>query len=323
MDNNAQQWSKKYIPESIDDIIARDDTKKQIECMINGTCIMNTIITGVPGIGKTMIMHFIAKKILGKNYRNRSLTLIGSDDRGIKTISDTIVNFCKKKVDDSYKNIDVKLVLIDEADNMTQKAQYNLSVVMDKYSSSVKYILTCNNSWKIVESIQSKCSIMLLTRMGDNSIASHLRSICVRENVQCNEKGINAILNISNGDLRSAINNLQLVYVCCEKITEKNVFKLFDMPNPHELNELIKACVRYDLKDALNKLLTIINKGYSETDIILGLTNMLKRAKYIEESTKIRLILTTNETSLILSRGIDSQLQLAGCIANMCTNNAQ
>ena len=119
----------KYRPKNIDEIMLDNHTRNTISKIIENKFLKNNIIiTGVPGIGKTTTLQCIAKILLGKHFHNAMIELNASDERGIKAIQDTIINFCKKKIDLSPDNVQEysphKIIILDEADNMTSKAQH-------------------------------------------------------------------------------------------------------------------------------------------------------------------------------------------------------
>ena len=106
----------------------------------------NIIITGIPGIGKTTTILCIAKNLIRKYFEEGVLELNASDVRGVKTVQETIEYFCKKKlqIDENFANH--KIVLLDEADNMTKKAQQSINNLMEQYQDTTRFAFTCNNS---------------------------------------------------------------------------------------------------------------------------------------------------------------------------------
>lgn len=116
-------WIEKYRPKEVEDLVLEDGTLNKIKKIINDKDMPNIIITGSPGIGKTTTILCIAKKLLGRHFKEGVLELNASDDRGVKTVNESIEYFCKKKLDISDKYSRHKIILLDEADNMTKKAQ--------------------------------------------------------------------------------------------------------------------------------------------------------------------------------------------------------
>lgn len=321
-------WVEKYRPKKIDDLVLNPYLLEKIKKIIKDKDMPNLIITGIPGIGKTTTILCIAKQLLGKYFDQGVLELNASDDRGIKSVQDSIIYFCKKKLDlnkKSRKNNNKiysnhKIILLDEADNMTKKAQQLINNLMEKYHNNTRFAFTCNNSSGIIEAIQSRCIILRYIRLSNEQIASRLKFICEKENVPYTEDGINEIANITQGDLRQAINNLQLIYNGYRDITPENVYRLCDIPHPLVIKEIFLACKQKNIREALKLLDNLRKQGYSNSDISISMINTLKNMKTdeIDDETKIKYLEDICRTSLIISKGIDKSLQLTGCIAHLC-----
>lgn len=320
-------WVEKYRPKHINDLVVDQSTLNKIRKIINDKDMPNIIITGIPGTGKTTTILCIALALLGKYFNQGVLELNASDDRGIKAVQDSIIYFCKKKLDinpdehQTYANH--KIVLLDEADNMTKKAQQLVNTLMEKYHKTTRFAFTCNDSSDIIEAIQSRCIIFRYKRLSDEQISLRLKIICEKENVKYSEDGIDAINVISQGDLRQAINNLNITYNGYKEITAKNVYKLCDKPHPITIKNIFIACYHKDIRSALTLMNQLRDEGYSSSDIAISMINTLKSSKIVEidERTKINFMTEISKTCLIISKGVDTPLQLTGCIASMCMIN--
>jgi len=311
-------WIEKYRPTKVDDLVADQNTLNKIKTIISERDMPNIIITGVPGIGKTSTILCIAKNILGRYYSDGVLELNASDDRGIKSVQESIIYFCKKKLE-TKENIH-KIVMLDEADNMTDKAQKSINHLMEEYQHSTRFAFTCNNSSDIIEAIQSRCIILRYTRLNNSQVSNRLIHICQTENVPYTKEGISAIVTVSQGDLRQAINNLQLTFNGYVDIIPENVFKLCDKPHPLVIQKIFSACNKKDVRTALICLNELRDKGYSSSDISIGMINTLKNAHLpdINENTKIKFMNEISKTCLFISKGLNTPLQLTGCICALC-----
>ncbi|ARF10038.1 replication factor C small subunit [Indivirus ILV1] len=322
-DDNKQSmnkpWIEKYRPIDIDELVLDNGTLSKIKKIIEDKNMPNIIITGSPGIGKTTTILCIAKKLLGKYYRQGVLELNASDDRGVKTVQESIEYFCKKKLETSDKYAKHKIVLLDEADNMTKKAQQSINNLMQEYNNT-RFAFTCNNSSQIIEAIQSRCIIFRYCRLSNDQLKLRLEHICKMENIPYSEEGLNIIITTSQGDLRQAINNLQLTFNGYINITPDNVYKLCDKPHPLVIQNIFEACHKKDFKVALNHLNSLYKKGYSSSDIAFTMMYTLKTInnKIIDEKTKISFLEEIGKTSLIISQGMNTPLQLSGTIAFLC-----
>ena len=201
---------EKYRPKDINDLILPSIMQFKIANIIESKSLPNIIITGSPGTGKTSTILCLARKILGKDYRDLTLELNASNNRTLDFINTTVAYFCRKKLSSDTNT--PKLIIFDEADNITKKAQNLLANLMEEHSHNTRFAFTCNESDKIIESIQSRCMILRYIPMTSDAIKDKLQNICQIENIEFDESGIDAVNFISQGDVRLAINNLEATY---------------------------------------------------------------------------------------------------------------
>ena len=323
---NKTPWIEKYRPKTISDLVTTNVVLGKIKNMIDDKNIPNIIITGMPGVGKTTTIQCLANHLYGQ-YRNLGvLELNASDDRGIRTVYDSIIHFCKKKIDLTSKGDHYathKLVVLDEADNMTVKAQQLINNLMEQYHDTTRFAFTCNNSSDIIEGIQSRCIIFRYKRLTSDQIISKLSNICDIENIKYNDKSIGELAFISQGDLRQAINNLQLAYNDSNEINSETISKLCDDPHPLTIKKLLLECKNNNLKNVLTQLRKLTNMGYSASDISLNILNVLKylHISEISSDTKIMFMKEIGQTCMVISKGISTELQLAGSLAKMIKLN--
>ena len=144
---------EKYRPTNFEDIIFNKFLSKKFNSMLKNNIIQDMILTGEPSTGKTSTALFLGSKIFDNN---NILELNASDDRGLNVITNLILPFCKKK---TYKMLH-KLVILDEADSITPKAQNLLGNILSEFKKNTRFIFICNNFSKISEVIQSNCIII-------------------------------------------------------------------------------------------------------------------------------------------------------------------
>ena len=311
-------WIEKYRPISIDDIIIDSMNLKRIQYIIKNKSMPHIIITGHSGIGKTTTILCLAKLLLGNKYNDCVLELNASDDRGIKSVQESMTIFCKKKFDEQYNH---KIILLDEADNLTSKAQQLIANLMENYGNTTRFAFTCNDCSDIIDSIQSRCIILKFKKLNNDDIKKRILQICKYEDIKYDDEGINTIINWSNGDLRVAINNLQAVYTGFNKITLLNVNKLCHKPNPIIIKKIIEYCKKSDIDNAVNTIISLKNNGYSGSDIIININIFLKYYDNIDNELRIKYINKLGKTCININKGIDTNLQLYGCLARMCLCN--
>lgn len=309
-------WTEKYRPKRVDDLVIDPVVKNRIRKYVTIREMPDLLITGVPGIGKTTTILCLAHNILGRLVGRAVLEINASDDRGIKTVEDEITSFCKKKVTFDHPG-QHKIVLLDEMDNMTTKAQQKVNLLMEKYHKTTRFAFTCNDSTKIIEGIQSRCTMMWYKRLSIDEVSNRLEEICHFEKVDYTSEGLKALADTACGDMRHAINNLQLIHSGFGEIKPDYIYQLCDKPNPAAVYNIFHLISKKDLPGALQALNQLFNNGYPVSDISLSMLNVLKQKNDLPEDLCIVMIDVVSQTLFTVGKGIDSPLQLTGCVCEL------
>lgn len=195
-------WVKKYKPHKLSDIIGQDDIIENIRNFIDNNNIPNMLIYGHNGTGKTSLIHAICNEYYGNTYYDCVLDFNASDDRGIKAIRSSIKKFVSTK---SYTK-KIKLVILDEFDNITIDAQYALRRIIENFSSNVRFCFICNFIHKIIPSIISRCVFIQMNNISIDSVEKFL----INKRKITNKQKINLIYTFAGeGDLRQILTFLQ------------------------------------------------------------------------------------------------------------------
>jgi replication factor C subunit 2/4 len=273
---NSLPFSEKYRPSKLSDLIIDPIIFNKISSIINNGDVPNIIFTGKSGVGKTSTIHCIAKAIYPKNeYQESILELNASDDRGIKSVHETIINFCKKKVYYKEGYAQHKLLILDEADNITPKAQRLINSIMEKYPST-RFAFTCNNSSDIIESIQSRCVIIRFTKPPVSDFILRIKKICEQETINCDSDAIEYLFEICQKDLRQTLNLLELTFHTYGKVSKENINKICDIPSQTILTELYSSVVDRDAKNICKLVDKFQNDGYYPLDVLLHFIQYIK-----------------------------------------------
>jgi replication factor C subunit 2/4 len=310
-------WVEKYRPKNSEEILLEPFIKQKIEKILEQKSIPNMIITGEPGTGKTSTILFLAKEIYGENYNDYVLELNASDDRGLSIINNTIYPFCKKKIQSDKR----KLVILDEADSITPKAQNLLSNIISEFRNNTRIVFICNDCTQIIESIQSRCMIIKYPRISSNNLYKKIETICIEENVKYNEESINTLLFVSDNDIRQSINNLECIYYSFNNLTNDNIYKLIDNPKSYYIYEILKHCLDNDYVKTMEIVKNLYDKGYTPNDILLTFMKYLFENNYntinIDYDVKIKIYEIISLCYIRVNSGIDTLLQLCGCISKI------
>lgn len=172
---------------------------------------------GPPGTGKTSTILALAKELFGPEmFRTRVLELNASDERGISIVREKVKDFARMQLSnpppnykDRYPCPPYKIIILDEADSMTQDAQSALRRTMETYSKITRFCLICNYVTRIIDPLASRCSKFRFKTLDQGNSLKRLEEIATNEDVNLESGAVNALIRCSEGDLRKAITFLQ------------------------------------------------------------------------------------------------------------------
>ena len=312
MNKEDLPWIEKYRPTKIADILFDDILRSKFNRIMELKLYPNLILMGNPGVGKTSTLLAFAKQVTGKYYNEAVLELNASDNRGLDIVDKMIIHFCKKIVTNDKGEKIMKFIIFDEADNITPKAQYVISDLIDQFSSTTIFTFTCNDSTQIIESIQSKSLLIKFNKVTEKNMINRLEQICKLEKIAISSDIIKEIIVNSDGDMRSALINLEVINKGLKDADKKNYLSL--MTNKIEKNLLDKiliAMIEGEFHDCVKTYREIKKNGYSNIDIIFNLINHVKIVD-IEEDVRIRLMTRLSKTFVILNDKSETDVQMYG-----------
>ena len=240
-------WVERYRPLKLEDFIGNDLVKSKAKEYIDSNDIPHMLLHGKAGGGKTTLSYILAKTI-NCDY----MYINASDERGIDDVREKIKGFA---ISVGFR--DLKVIILDEADYLTPQAQAALRSVMETYSQTTRFILTCNNVERVIEPIISRCQVFKLLPPSKKEITMHiLNGILRKENVEtANPDDLKFVINSMYPDIRRIINTLQ-------QNTVNNVFSI----NQKEITESdyklkvleILADKRIDKKASIKQIRQIV-----------------------------------------------------------------
>jgi replication factor C small subunit len=308
-------WAEKYRPKTLDEVINQKEVVERLKRFIAEKNIPHMLFAGPPGTGKTTVAHALAHDLYGENYRQYMLELNASDERSITVIRTKVKEFARTKV---VGEIPFKIVLLDEADNMTADAQQALRRLMELYSASTRFILTANYPSKIIEPIQSRCAVFRFTALKKEDVVPRLMYICQNEKVKCHERALEVIYELSEGDMRRAINILQAAAALGE-VTEEAVYKVVGLAHPREVRDMLQLALAGNFLEARKKLRELmITYGLSGVDIIKQIHREIFSPELkLPEDVKIMIADYAGEVQFRLVEGADDEIQLNAFLARL------
>ncbi|KAI9700535.1 MAG: hypothetical protein M1820_006834 [Bogoriella megaspora] len=221
-DNRLQPWVEKYRPKSLTDVTAQSHTTQILSRTLQTTNLPHLLFYGPPGTGKTSTILALAHQLFGPLlFRTRVLELNASDERGINIVRQKVKDFARQQLSQApsgpqgaeyltrYPCPPYKIIILDEADSMTQDAQSALRRTMETYSRLTRFCLVCNYVSRIIDPLASRCSKFRFKTLDQENAGKRLRDIAEWEGVRCEEGAVETLIRCSEGDLRRAITFLQ------------------------------------------------------------------------------------------------------------------
>jgi len=307
-------WVEKYRPRRIDDIVNQDEVKERIKQFLKIGNMPHLLFHGPPGTGKTTMALAIAHELYGENWRENTLELNASDERGINTIRERVKEYARTT---PMGGAPFKLVILDEADNMTSDAQQALRRMMEMYASTTRFILIANYVSRIIEPIQSRCGVFRFVPLGRDLVVGRLLEIARSEGVRVSDEALEAIWEITQGDMRKAINVLQMVAASSREITPESVYKAVGYVEPNEVLEIIKAALSGDFNGARDRLRSIMyESGVAGVDIVRLIQKSVMMGKVdLPDEAKAEIAELAADIDFRLTEGSDEEIQLSALLA--------
>jgi replication factor C subunit 2/4 len=218
----ASTDSNRSRPKSLDDVTAQDHTVTVLRRTLQSANLPHMLFYGPPGTGKTSTVLALAKQLYGPElFKTRVLELNASDERGISIVREKVKDFARMQLSNppsgpageeyrkKYPCPPYKIIVLDEADSMTQDAQSALRRTMETYSKITRFCLVCNYVTRIIDPLASRCSKFRFKSLDEGNAGKRLEDIARLEDVKLDDGVVNTLLRCSEGDLRKAITFLQ------------------------------------------------------------------------------------------------------------------
>ncbi len=305
-------WVEKYRPTKLSEIVNQTEVIGSLQALIKDpTDMPHLMFSGSAGVGKTTAALCIARQILGDNSRDYTLELNASDERGIGMVREKV-----KKLSRFAGMVEVpfKIIILDEADEMTNDAQTALRRIIEDTAKYCRFILIANNISKIIDPIQSRCATFKFTSIPEEDMINHLENIAKKEKVKSDKKGLKAIYDYSEGDLRHAINLMQAT-ASIGGISEANVKSSAGLTKTSDVDDVLKMALSGKVLEAREKTIELIKVyGMSESDFLKYLNSAVFKTKHEKLSDILEIIAKYDYRILV---GANPEIQLSAMLAEL------
>ena len=306
-------WVEKYRPKKMTELVNQKEVVGSINSMLkNQSELPHLLFSGSAGVGKTTAALCLSSEILREHWRTYTLELNASDERGINMVRERVKKFSRFGGLDT--EIPFKIIILDEADEMTHDAQTALRRIIEDTSKICRFILIANNLSKIIAPIQSRCVVFKFTRISDKDIISQLKFIAKQEKIKTDEKGLQTICDHTSGDLRHAINILQAA-ASSGDVTESIVKSVVGLTKTKDVQDVLKLALDGKISNSRDKMIELIKVyGMSESDFLKYINQAAFNSKTSNLEGMLETIAKYDYRILV---GANPEIQLSALLAEL------
>ena len=306
-------WVEKYRPKKISEVVNQKNIKGSLLALLkNQEEMPHLLFSGSAGVGKTTMAICISQEILGDRWKDYTLELNASDERGIGMVRERVKKFSRFAGLDT--EIPFKIIILDEADEMTSDAQTALRRIIEDTAKFCRFILIANNISKIINPIQSRCAVFKFSQIDEKEITAQLKVVLKKENGKADEKGLKEIAEYAEGDLRHAINLLQTA-ASMGDITQDSVKAAAGLTKINDVEEVLKLAVSGNIQDSRNKMIELVKVyGMSESDFLKYINQALFSAKF-DNLEELSQIIAKYDYRILV--GSNPEIQLSAMLAEL------
>lgn len=339
-------WVEKYRPSTLDDVVAHEEILSTLRKLMDTNNMPHLLFYGPPGTGKTTTVKACAAYLYGKDrIKANVLELNASDDRGIDVVRHQIKEFssttsifsgaavrkqttitpavtedgspCAPAPPRTTSTAQFKLVVLDEADQMSHDAQAALRRVIEKYTRNVRFCILCNHVNKVIPAVQSRCTRFRFAPVKKAQMVPRLMFIAQQEKITCDEAGITAAFKLSNGDLRRCLNMIQAAALSFEAITEESVYQSTGNPTPKDIQSMLEIMCSKDYTTAMEDVQALVQaKGASVVDIVREMYPLIMRMGMPQECHCF-ILTKMADLEFFMASGTQESIALAGLVGIM------
>ena len=306
-------WIEKYRPSNLSEVVGQTPITSRLKNYVKERSMPHLLFAGPSGTGKTTCALALAKELFGELWKHNLHELNASDERGIDVVRGKIKEFARTAPlgEDGFK-----IIFLDEADALTGAAQAALRRTMEKYSRTCRFVMSCNFSSKIIDPIQSRCAVFRFRPLKAEDVERYLKFVAVKEELNIDKEAYESLTYLAQGDLRRAINGLQMAAAANVDITQDVVYEAVAAARPEEVKEALEMSLNNNFAGARERLDTLqITYGLAGEDVLRQMHRSVRDIE-VPDTIKVQMIEKLAEADFRLSEGANARIQIEAVIAN-------
>ena len=306
-------WIEKYRPSNLSEVVGQTPITSRLKNYVKERSMPHLLFAGPAGTGKTTCALALARELFGELWKHNLHELNASDERGIDVVRGKIKEFARTAPlgEDGFK-----IIFLDEADALTGAAQAALRRTMEKYSRTCRFVMSCNFSSKIIGPIQSRCAVFRFRPLKAEDVERYLKFVAVKEELNIDKEAYESLAYLAQGDLRRAINGLQMAAAANVDITPDVVYQAVAAARPEEVKEALEMSLNNNFAGARERLDTLqITYGLAGEDVIRQMHRSVRDIE-VPDTIKVQMIEKLAEADFRLSEGANARIQIEAVIAN-------
>ncbi|DBB01889.1 hypothetical protein WJX77_011612 [Trebouxia sp. C0004] len=312
---STQPWVDKYRPKNVGEVAYQDEVVQTLEKAMQSANLPHLLFYGPPGTGKTSTALAVARQLYGPELmKARVMELNASDERGISVVRDKIKAFASTAVGfpvAGYPCPPYKLLILDEADSMTQDAQNALRRTMEAHTNVTRFVFICNYVSRIIEPLASRCAKFRFKPLHGDIMSKRIHHICEAEGVTLSDEALSTLGRVSTGDLRKAITTLQsAVRLKGLTVEPQTILDVSGAVPEAAVVALMKACRSNSFAEVQQAIRDCIADGFPAQQILLELQNALLQDHGLKDLQRAKVCQVLAEADKDLIDGSDEFLQL-------------
>ena len=309
----SEIWTETFRPSTFKEMVGQEDIVNRVEALANSLNIPHLLFAGPAGTGKSTLALIVVKALFKNTWKDNYLELNASDERGINIVREKVKDFARTK---SLGDVPFKVIFLDEADALTPEAQQALRRTMENYSTTCRFILSCNYSSKIIDPIQSRCAIFRFKLLENKAIGKVIDRIAKTKDLSISPGTYEILYEGCEGDCRRCINLLQATAAISPAITPELISTIISNAKPKDIKVVLEYALSGDFKNSREKLLDVMLKeSISGQDTIKAIQKEIWNLP-IEPEVKVKLTEKTGEVEFRIVEGSDPFIQLEALLAS-------